>query len=57
MVRFKLFLVSSHSTVVEHSPRDLKVKGLSPATAAGTDRQKMAKRLGSIFSGLAAVVH
>ncbi len=56
VVKFKLFLVSSGSTVVEHSPRDLKVKGLSPATAAGTDREKMAKILSSIFSGLAAVV-
>ncbi len=42
--------------MVEHSHRDLKVKGLSQATAAGTDREKMAKILGSIFSGLATVV-
>jgi hypothetical protein len=45
MVRFKLFLVSSGSIVVEHSPRDLKVKGLSPVTAAGSvEREKCQKR-------------
>jgi hypothetical protein len=32
------------STVAEHTPNQLKVKGLSPATAAGTWRKKMAKK-------------
>jgi hypothetical protein len=33
-------LTLSGSTVVEHSPRHLKVKGLSLATAAGTEGRK-----------------
>ncbi len=33
------------SAVVEHTPNQLKVKGLSPATAAGTWRKKMANKI------------
>jgi hypothetical protein len=42
-ISLKNNLVNSGSTVVEHSPHHPKVEGLSPATAADTGRDKMAK--------------
>jgi hypothetical protein len=36
--------------VVEHSPHPLKVKGLSPATAAGTVEEQIAEE-GLFYSG------
>jgi hypothetical protein len=36
-------LANSGSTVVEHCPHHLKVEGTGPATAAGTERERMAE--------------
>jgi hypothetical protein len=38
-----IYTASGDSIVVEHSPKHCKVEGLSPATAAGYGRDKMAK--------------
>ncbi len=44
-ISLKNNLVNSGSTVVEHSPHHPEVEGLSPATAADTGREEMAKNL------------